>query len=374
MAFQFQAVASLSPLFADTYGIGLADLGILMGLYMSPGIILAIPGAAIAKFFGDKRVVIFGMLLMIFGSLIMTIGWNYQLQLVGRLFSGAGGVLLNVLMAKMVTDYFAGKEISLAMGIFANSWPVGIASALVILPLIGNSAGFTWAMLTVTIFIVFGLILFSLFYEDMDGLGEQQTQGFRINGTALIALLLAGIIWAFYNAALAMIFSFAPIFLIEKGWSMVSASAATSIVLWLAVISIPIGGFLADKTRKKDLIIISSLTSFAALLFLSAHIEHIILIYILIGLLAGLAAGPILSLPSEVLEPENRGIGIGLFLSLFYASAILAPALAGALLEVTNLLGIAFYLGSVMLILSVFALLGFRFFASSASVNGKMVN
>ena len=110
MGFQFQAVASLSPLFADTYGIGLADLGILMGLYMSPGIILAIPGAAIARFFGDKRIVIFGMLLMIFGSLIMAIGWNYQLQLVGRLFSGAGGVLLNVLMAKMVTDYFAGKD------------------------------------------------------------------------------------------------------------------------------------------------------------------------------------------------------------------------------------------------------------------------
>ena len=107
---------------------------------------------------------------------------------------------------------------------------------------------------------------------------------------------------------------------------------------------------------------------------MSAHIEHIILIYISIGLLAGLAAGPILGLPSEVLEAGSRGIGIGLFLSLFYASAILAPALAGALLEVTNLPGIAFYLGSVMLILSVFALLGFRFFASSVSVKGKTVN
>ena len=155
---------------------------------------------------------------------------------------------------------------------------------------------------------------------------------------------------------------------------MVLASSATSIVLWLAVISIPVGGYLADKTGKKDLIIIFSLISFSALLFLSAHIEHIVLIYILIGLLAGLAAGPILGLPSEVLKPENRGIGIGLFLSLFYASTVFAPALAGALLEVTNIPGVAFYLGSLMLIVAVFAQLGFRFFASSVSVKGKVVN
>ena len=363
MGFQYQAVAALSPLFADSFGIGLADLGILVGLYMSPGVVVALPGAAIGKLFGDKRVVSFGMILMIIGGLIMAFGWNYPLQLTGRVVAGAGGVILNVLMAKMVTDYFSGREISLAMGIFANSWPVGIAAALLVLPLVGNTAGLSWAMLTVAIFILIGLLLFYSMYVDVAQAGVKSAGKFKISGTALIALLLAGIIWSFYNAGLAMIFAFAPIFLLEKGWSLLSANSTTSIVLWLAVISIPIGGYLADRTGKKDLIILGSLTTFAILLPLSAHTEFVISIYILMGLFAGLAAGPIMGLPSEVLTPENRGIGIGIFLSLFYVGVVLAPILAGALLETTGNPGVAFYLGSVLLMLGCLAQLAFRFLA-----------
>ena len=363
MGFQYQAVAALSPLFADSFGIGLTDLGILVGLYMSPGVVVALPGAAIGKLFGDKRVVSFGMILMIIGGLIMAFGWNYPLQLTGRVVAGAGGVILNVLMAKMVTDYFSGREISLAMGIFANSWPVGIAAALLVLPLVGNTAGLSWAMLTVAIFILIGLLLFYSMYVDVAQAGVKSAGKFKISGTALIALLLAGIIWAFYNAGLAMIFAFAPIFLMEKGWSLLSANSTTSIVLWLAVISIPIGGYLADRTGKKDLIILGSLTTFAILLPLSAHTEFVISIYILMGLFAGLAAGPIMGLPSEVLTPENRGIGIGIFLSLFYVGVVLAPILAGALLETTGNPGVAFYLGSVLLMLGCLAQLAFRFLA-----------
>ena len=369
MGFQYQAVAALSPLFADSFGIGLADLGILVGLYMSPGVVVALPGAAIGKLFGDKRVVSFGMILMIIGGLIMAFGWNYSLQLTGRVVAGAGGVILNVLMAKMVTDYFSGREISLAMGIFANSWPVGIAAALLVLPLVGNTAGLSWAMLTVAIFILIGLLLFYSMYVDVAQAGVKSAGKFKISGTALIALLLAGIIWAFYNAGLAMIFAFAPIFLLEKGWSLLSANSTTSIVLWLAVISIPIGGYLADRTGKKDLIILGSLTTFAILLPLSAHTEFVISIYILMGLFAGLAAGPIMGLPSEVLTPENRGIGIGIFLSLFYVGVVLAPILAGALLETTGNPGVAFYLGSVLLMLGCLAQLAFRFLAKRVTLS-----
>ena len=369
MGFQYQAVAALSPLFADSFGIGLADLGILVGLYMSPGVVVALPGAAIGKLFGDKRVVSFGMILMIIGGLIMAFGWNYPLQLTGRVVAGAGGVILNVLMAKMVTDYFSGREISLAMGIFANSWPVGIAAALLVLPLVGNTAGLSWAMLTVAIFILIGLLLFYSMYVDVAQAGVKSAGKFKISGKALIALLLAGIIWSFYNAGLAMIFAFAPIFLLEKGWSLLSANSTTSIVLWLAVISIPIGGYLADRTGKKDLIILGSLTTFAILLPLSAHTEFVISIYILMGLFAGLAAGPIMGLPSEVLTPENRGIGIGIFLSLFYVGVVLAPILAGALLETTGNPGVAFYLGSVLLMLGCLAQLAFRFLAKRVTLS-----
>lgn len=70
-------------------------------------------------------------------------GWGLT---AGRLLAGIGGVTLNVLMAKMVGDWFEGREISSAMGIFVNSWPFGIALALVILPQVAEAAGLAAAL------------------------------------------------------------------------------------------------------------------------------------------------------------------------------------------------------------------------------------
>src|SRR5258705_4457746 len=48
-----------------------------------------------------------------------------------------------------------------------------------------------------------------------------------------------------------------------------------------------------------------------------------------LGLLSGLAAGPILSLPARVLEPDTRAIGMGLFFSISYIGLVLGPTLGG---------------------------------------------
>ena len=42
--YQFQALASLAPELVDRFGLGYAALGGLIGLYMAPGILVALPG------------------------------------------------------------------------------------------------------------------------------------------------------------------------------------------------------------------------------------------------------------------------------------------------------------------------------------------
>jgi MFS family permease len=141
MGVQFQSVATVAPLLSADFGVDLADIGILVGLYSAPGVALALPGGAIGQRFGDKKTVLVGLVLMIVGSLMMTFSSSWGGQISGRLVAGIGGVLMNVLMAKMVTDWFTGKEISTAMAIFVNSWPIGIAIALVALPPIAVAYG-----------------------------------------------------------------------------------------------------------------------------------------------------------------------------------------------------------------------------------------
>jgi hypothetical protein len=44
MGFQFQSVAAVAPLLEREPGVSLADIGVLIGLYFTPGVVLALPG------------------------------------------------------------------------------------------------------------------------------------------------------------------------------------------------------------------------------------------------------------------------------------------------------------------------------------------
>src|SRR5215203_2504644 len=125
IGFQFQSVAALGPTLVERYQTDYAGLGTLIGMYMLPGIVFAIPGGLIGQRFGDKRVAILGLALMTVGGAWLGIADGYWSAFFSRLVSGVGGVVLNVIMAKMVADWFAGREITVAMAYLLSSWPIG---------------------------------------------------------------------------------------------------------------------------------------------------------------------------------------------------------------------------------------------------------
>src|SRR3954454_12825640 len=164
MAFQFQSVAAVAPLLGPKFGVSLADIGLLIGLYFTPGVALALPGGAIGQRFGDKATVLLALLLMLIGC-VATLSVSWGAQIAGRLVAGAGGVLLNVQMTKMVTDWFAGKEIATAMAIFVNSWPTGIGISLLTLPAIGTAYGISAVYLAVAASIAIGIVILAAIYR-----------------------------------------------------------------------------------------------------------------------------------------------------------------------------------------------------------------
>ena len=165
MAFQFQSVAAVAPLLSNAFGVSIADIGVLIGLYFAPGVALALPGGAIGQKFGDKATVLGALLLMLAGSLAMALATSWSVQIAGRLVAGAGGVIVSVQLTKMLTDWFAGREIATAMAILVNSWPAGIAVSLLTLPLIGTRWGVGAVYLSVAAFIACGIALIALLYR-----------------------------------------------------------------------------------------------------------------------------------------------------------------------------------------------------------------
>lgn len=360
MAFQFQSVASVAPLLGRDFGVGLADIGVLIGLYFAPGIALALAGGAIGQRIGDKPAVLAGLALMFVGGLIMMLPGSWSGQIVGRLVAGTGGVLLNVLMTKMVADWFADKEISTAMAIFVNSWPFGLAISLLVLPSIGTAYGTGAVYLVVTVLVALGALLLAALYESPRMVDTEAVPRVPLDRKTAAAIVAAGLIWTLYNIAFAMIFSFGPSMLTERGWSIAAAGSAVSIVLWLAALSVPLGGYLADRSNRHKAILAASCALFALMLIVTSRTTAVLPSIVAMGVVCGLAAGPILSLPARVLAPATRAIGMGLFYSVFYIGMMLGSALGGWCAVWTGSAAGALDFGAAALVACLMVLWGFN--------------
>ena len=351
MAFQFQSVAAVAPLLEPAFGAGLADIGTLIGLYFAPGVALGLPGGAIGKKFGDKQTVLAALLLMLIGGLAMALSDSWFMQIAGRLVSGAGGVVLNVQMTKIVADWFVGKEIATAMAIFVNSWPAGIALSLQALPLIGSDHGIEAVYLVVAALIAAALVLFAVTYQaPANGMPAAAAASAPLDRRTAAAVVTAGLIWGLFNIGFAMIFSFGPSMLVERGWSISAAGSIISIALWLAVVSVPLGGFLADRSGRPSFVLAAGCILSAMLILALPRSSAVILIMLALGVVNGVPAGPIMSLPARVLRPETRAIGMGIFYTIYYGTMVLGPIVGGALAKWTNNTAAALDFGAAVLL------------------------
>src|SRR5262244_3009168 len=169
MGFQFQAVAAVAPLMVADLGLTWVQLGSLIGLYMLPGAVFALPGGVLGQRFGERRTVVASLALMVAGGLVTAFAQSFVTAAGGRLMSGVGAVLMNILLAKMVADWFAGRELSTAMGIMLTSWPVGLGIAAATLGALATHASWRAAIVATALVAGLGLVLIAFAYRDPPG-------------------------------------------------------------------------------------------------------------------------------------------------------------------------------------------------------------
>ncbi len=337
VAFQFQSVAAVGPLLIEDLGIDFAMLGLIVGLYMLPGILIAPPGGLLGQRFGDKRVAVVGLSLMTFGGLTMGLSDDATMFIASRVVSGVGAILLNVLLAKMVADWFASRDTAVAMGFFLMSWPIGLGLALVILAPMGDSFGSSLPLILTALTSAGALVLMMVFYRPPVGL-PKLAGSFRIalSGREWILTVLAGIIYASFNLGFVLALVFGPSFLSETGYSHAQAGIITSVALWTCAPALVMGGYFGERFASPNMIMATSFLLGAATVGAIATGVIPFVWFALLGLLVGLPAGLSMKLPVTVLEPQNRSVGMGIFLACFYAGMAALPPLAGLLREATG--------------------------------------
>ncbi len=348
MAMQFQAVGAMSPLLIDAYAVGLAEIGLLIGLYMSPGLIFALPGSAIGQRFGEKPVVVLALLMMAAGAVLMAFATGWVMLLAGQVLAGLGGVLVNVLMTKMVADWFAGAEITTALAIFINSWPVGIGLGLVVFPPLASLFGLPAAFLLLAA-TAFGFAITLLGFYQAPAMPTASLVERRWPPRPTVrAALAAGTCWGAFNGGFAILFGLGTALLVDQGADAEAAARQTSLLLWAVAIVSPFGGLLVDRTGRRHLVIALGLAGLAAMTVLVGVIGASALVFITIGVVVGLIAGPIMSLPAVALKPDERIIGMGLFFTVYYTALVAAPAAAGWLVDLSGKASAAFWLAALL--------------------------
>ena len=340
MGYQFQSVASVGPLLVPELGLAWAQLGTLIGVYMLPGAFFALPGGMLGQRLGERRTVVASLALMVVGGLVTAASHGFALAVSGRLLSGVGAVLMNILLAKMVADWFAEGELTTAMAVMLSSWPVGLGLAAATLGGLATRSSWRMAIVATGLAAALGLVLIAFVYRDPPrapgGASGPADRRATLPRREVKLAVSAGFAWGCFNASLVAVIAFGPGMLMARGASLGDAGFIVSLAIWVTILSVPLGGLLTDRLGRANLVIVAgSITAALATLLLPA-LPHPLLAFCLLGLAIGAPPGAMMALLPKAVAAERLATALGVYYTVFYVVMALAQPAAGAVRDLSG--------------------------------------
>ena len=362
MGLQFQTVASVRPFLMNALAIDFTAIGVLIGLYMLPGVIIAFPGGMLGQRFGAKGVVVAGLVLMVMGSVAMGVSSSFSDVAAGRLVAGTGAVLLNVMFTKMVADWFAGREIVTAMAVLVSSWPLGLAVGLLMFGPLAEVHGWRTVMYLSAVASAAALVVVALGYRDPPDLPKSGPAHLSLNLTARewLMVAVAGAIWAFFNVAYIVLISFVPEFFTLRGYSLSSASQIVSLIGWFVIPAIPLAGYLVERFGRPNLFMAAGFAIVLLAAVIMPFVDAPLIPFGVIVLVIGVPAGLIMALPAQALRPQSRATGMGVFFTFYYIAMAILPGGAGLARDLSGSPSAPALFAAVMMLLCLLGLASFN--------------
>ena len=334
LGLQFQTVGSVGNALHAAFGFSHARIGTLIGLFMLPGALVAMPSGYAGRYFSDRVLVGVGLIALGAGGFAATAAHSFGWLAAGRILSGTGFVISTLYFTKMTQDWFAGKELATAMGVLVMSWPFGIAIGQLGFPALVAIHGWNAVFDASAAYCVAAAVLVLLVYRPPAQHAELPLDtplGLPRNELALT--LIASLVWALFNGSYVVYLSFAPQLLVSTGYAPVPASAVVSITSWTLIFSGALWGYIADRTRKRDQVLYACTAIAVGSLALLQHGSQATLLCFMLGFMGFAPAGIIMALTGESMSTQRRAFGMGVFLTANYLLFAPAPAIAGWLYD-----------------------------------------
>ena len=372
VGFQFIAVAAQMPQLRADLHFDYSQIGVLLGVFMIAGAFLSLPSGMIANKFGDRRTIQIGLVALVIGGAIFGTGNSFNAALIGRIIGGFGAVFITVPAAKILTDWFVGKEMATAMSVLGVAWPVGIAAGMSLLPFIN-----VWSDWRVAVYVTAAVPALAIMLVSILPASGESTKAdsapaipaarpplWSINRREFWIIMAGGAAWPLMSTGGYVVFSsYAPIMLIDRGISHTSAALIISILSWLLILIIPLGGYLTDRTGKKDLMFWGGCLTAAAAIAMVPIMEPVAL-WVILSAILGITVGMVMALPGEVLSPESRATGLGLYYTLYYIGTGILPVIAGWIQDTMGSASFVIWFSAACLSLAPLSLLVFRILQS----------
>lgn len=334
LGLEFQSVGSVGDALSEEFGFSHARVGSLIGMFMLPGMLVALPSGYAGRYMSDRSLVGIGLLALAAGGFVTSQANGFAWLAAGRIACGVGFVLSSLYFTKMTVDWFAGRELATAMAVLVVSWPFGIAAGQIGYPWLAEAYGWRATFYVPAGYCLAAAALVIVSYRPpARHPSESVSVPPGLPWRELTLTLIASLVWALFNAAYVVYLSFAPQVLVENGYAAAGAAAVVSLSSWTMIFSGPLWGHVADRTGRRDLVLYAGLLVGIGSLLLLPHASLAVPLSLAFGFMGVAPAGIVMALTGESMSPQRRAFGMGIFLTGYYVLVAPAPAIAGWLYD-----------------------------------------
>jgi len=334
VAVTFFAVAPLIPQLVERFSLSHLRVGVLMGAIAAPAILLSIPmGAAIDRW-PARAAGNIGLAMMVAGAVLFATAPGYGVLLLGRLLFGIGGLAINLLLARLISEAFAGRELALAMGVFMAVYPAGMIVMFSFHTTLTAALGWRGELALLAGIAVAAIPLHNLAVP-RGLIGSHQAVPGHEGGRRMIdrPLLALAVSWMLFFAAFASVPTFAPEWIGGGHRALMTVTG----IMWVSLVLSPVAGLLIDRVgRPLVWLVAGNVLLGAVLAAMAAGVVLPLVAMLLVGVAAAAVPTATYTLPSRLVAASRVGFAFGFITAFSNLGTVIGPAAAGAVRDATG--------------------------------------
>jgi MFS family permease len=339
--FALQSMPPILSLVIEDFGISHAEAGLSMAVCALPGIFMLLPLSFYLPRIGSKRVGIISIVLTVIGIAITALANSFPLFLIGRTIMGIGAVPLPIVGTQGVAQWFVRHRLGLAMGIYTIVFPLGTVISMTSFGAIGIAWGWrgvVWLTLGIN---VAALAFFALYFRapEEDVTRPKSKEAIPVGSLFKIGwpIWVLAIMWGFSSVCTNSIMTFMPDFLYQNGLDLKLAGTITAIIMVCGLFVGPLAGFISDKIRYKEtLIVLGALVGCFVLFMLRGDVQNIFIYVILLGIFLAPFAPITFSMAATLVKHEAMPMAFASVATCSYIGMFIGPYLTGLIRDVSG--------------------------------------